>query len=1045
MPSHCHRCGRASRPDARFCDGCGCPLQSSAEPADGAGQRPHDAAFIGRERELRAIGRLLARALSGTSATVAIAGEPGIGKSHTAEVVARWAGERGMQVLWGRCNEEPGAPPHWPWLQLVRGWLQSHDDEALRRVLGAAAAPLAEIVPEVAARLPGCEPLPAIADATQARFRLFEAISGFWRRAATEQPLLLVLDNLHWADASSLRLLEFLAPDLAASPVLLLVTYRDAELSRQHPLSNTLGELSRLHGFERLRLGGLGLDETALMMALAGGASVAPALVETIHQQTEGNPLFVAEMTRLLLQEGVLGAGPRGVAPARDGVMPPRIPEGIKEVIGRRLNRLAPQTNLVLGGAAIIGRAFDASLLPRLLDDLDEEACAGALEEALQAGVIECLAEPGRYHFAHALFRETLYEEVGPPRRSRLHLKVVQALEDAHGEQLARHLPALAHHAWAALPGGDAARAADYARLAGEQAGRLFAHEEAARYYRLALQAVDAAPRADPSLRCQLFNAVGEAHSRAGEYLAAQQAFEQAFRLARQTGSAAETARAALGYETASWCPGMPGVAAARLLREALDAAGTEDLALLARLLSALGRALVFSGEEAQALKVYQQALAMARRSGQPLTLAATLVATLTARWQHERVAERIANAAEAVALAQAAGDRSLVLEASAWRMFDSFELGDLASWRRQIADYERGAEEFREPFLRYVAASSRTMHALFEGRFEEAERLAQCTLRIGDRMPGLDAAGVYGVQMFTLRREQGRLAEVGPLVRHFVQTNPQATVWRPGLALIYAELGQLAAAREQFELLAADDFRGLARDGAWLASIAYLAQVCAALADAPRAQVLHGLLLPYAGGNLLAGTSIACLGAADTLLGLLCTTLRQWAEAERHFVAAMAQNADQGARPALARTRVHYAAMLLARAGGADRALAASLLDDAAREAQALGMGALAAQIVAIRPAAGREPAPARYPAGLSSREAQVLGCVAAGKSNRQIAGELFVSPNTVANHVRSILVKTGAANRTEAAAFAIRHALAPEGESRPNSGVSRPPPGGR
>ena len=427
-------------------------------------------------------------------------------------------------------------------------------------------------------------------------------------------------------------------------------------------------------------------------------------------------------------------------------------------------------------------------------------------------------------------------------------------------------------------------------------------------------------------------------------------------------------------------------------------------------------------------MKVYEQALAIARRSGDPVILASTLVATLTARWQHERVSERVANAAEAVELAAAAGNRSLMYEASAWRMFDSFEMGDLDGWRRHIEAYEQGADEFREPFLRYVAASSRTMHALFEGRFDEAERLAQHTLAIGNRMPGLDAAGVYGVQMFTLRREQGRLQEVAPVVRHFVQTNAQANLWRPGLALIYAELGELEAARVQFDLLAADGFRTLVRDGVWVASVAYLAQVCAALGDADRAEVLYSLLLPYSGRNLLAGTSIACLGAADSLLGTLCATLKRWDAAERHFRAALALNERQGARPALAHTRHCYAVKLLARGAAGDARLAGELLAAAARDAADLGMRALAARIDAAIASPAAPPAAARYPAGLSEREAQVLSFVAAGKSNRQIARELFVSPNTIANHVRSILSKTRSANRTEAAAFAIRHELPQE-----------------
>jgi DNA-binding CsgD family transcriptional regulator len=401
-------------------------------------------------------------------------------------------------------------------------------------------------------------------------------------------------------------------------------------------------------------------------------------------------------------------------------------------------------------------------------------------------------------------------------------------------------------------------------------------------------------------------------------------------------------------------------------------------------------------------------------------------VATLSARWQHERQPQRLVAAEEARQLALAVGDRALAVDASAWALFDLFELGDLRAWRAGMEEYERNADELREPFPLYVGACSRTMHALLEGRFDDAEQLARAALALGERMPGLDAAGVYGVQMFTLRREQGRLAEVAAAVQLFVQDGGDAHAWRPGLALIHAELGQLEEARREFEVLAVNEFVGLARDGVWAASTAYLAEVCAMLRDAARAERLYALLRPYSGCNLLAGTSIACVGAADLLLARLAFTQRHWDVAERHFQAALAFNAQQGARPGLAHTRLHYAAMLLARNRAGDRAQAASLLLLAAAEASALGMRGVQARVAALQEQAGAAPALRSYPAGLSEREVQVLAFVAAGKSNRQIAQALFVSPNTVANHVRSILGKTQCTNRTEAAAFAIRNALA-------------------
>ncbi len=1014
----CPRCARDNRAAARFCDACGAPLSGLAEA--GATATP----FVGRDAEIEALAGLLAGAAAGHGAVVALSGEPGIGKTHTAEALGRRAA--GVRVLWGRCKEEPGAPPYWPWLQMLRAWLDGHDDDRVRDVLGAAAVPLTEIAPVIRERLPGLPPLLPTTDPLQQRFRMFDAMTGFWKRAAAAEPVLLILDDLHWADASSLRLLEFLAPEIEAARLLLLCTYRDIELNRQHPLSATLGDLARCSHFQRVRLPGLSRDETASLIEEAGGTGLTPALLDALHSQTEGNPFFVAEMTRLLVQEAVLGPAAERAAPARRPALPRRIPEGVKEVIGRRLNRLSAPTNEVLARAALIGRSFELEVLLHLLDAPAAAGCPAALEEALQAHVIDAGETPGHFHFSHALIRETLYDEIALPTRSRLHLQVARAIEALHARDLDSQLPALAHHYGAALPGGDPARAADVARRAAARATLLLAHEEAARCYRLALQAIDGGGDCDPSLRGPTLIALGEALTMAGEYLQARESFEQAAVQARADAAADQLARSALGFEMASWAPGLPGLAAARLLREALDAQPSGDSVVKAKLLSSLARALLFSGEDAQAATVQAQAVAIARRSGHTPTLVATLIATASARWQPERGTERLRNIEEAIRLAESVGDQPGAADAEAWHLFELMETGNLGAWLAQLERYERRIAELGQPFLDYVAASSRVTHALLQGRFAEAEDRIRRALQIGRRMPGMDAVGIYGVQMFTLRSEQGRLRELAPLVRYFVDSVPRTGIWRPGLALIYAEIGRLDDARIEFDALAAGDFAALQHDGMWAASLSYLALVCARLDDAPRAATLYRLLQPYDGLNLLIGTTVGCLGAAASLLGLLATTQRDWPTAERHFESALEMNRRQGADPALAHTRSRYAAMRTARGAPGDRDAAASLLGQAGADAARLGMAGLAEQVAELQSSIeGGAPARA-LPAGLSTREAQVLQLVAGGLGNRQIAERLFVSPNTVANHVRAILAKTGSVNRTEAAAFAIRNGMA-------------------
>ena len=442
-------------------------------------------------------------------------------------------------------------------------------------------------------------------------------------------------------------------------------------------------------------------------------------------------------------------------------------------------------------------------------------------------------------------------------------------------------------------------------------------------------------------------------------------------------------------------------------------------------MLSSLARALDYSGAPDEAMVVHPQALAMARRLGDAGTIAAALRAVATARWLPQEFAARVRTTREAEHLAERIGDREGVLQAASWRLFDLMELGDLNARAREFAAYTKLADEVRQPFYQYIAVSSRAMMALFEGRLDESERLAREALELGSRMPGLDAEGVYGLQMFSVRREQGRLRELAPVVAYFVQHTAAAATWRPGLALVYTELGLAAEARAEFERVAANGFESVPKDARWVTCITYLAEVCAFLGDAERAAALYTELAPFEGRNLIAPPNVACFGSASRHLGMLAAAMKRWPDAERHFEAGLAMNARQHARPWLAHTQHQYAAMLLARNGASDRERAASLLDEALAAAREIGMAALAERAAALREEAGRASGRARYPAGLSQREVEVLRLVAAGRGNREIAEALFVSHNTVANHVRSILTKTNTANRTEAAAFAVQHAL--------------------
>lgn len=979
--------------------------------------------FIGRRTELDALLQALERAIAGEPGIALLAGEPGIGKTRTAQEVFDAARQRGALTLWGRCPEEPGAPPYWPWLQMLRRYVAQHDDAVLEQTIGPAAAQIAALDPELAHRLTRGKNEPAEQESTEARFRLFDSIAGFWQRASALQPLLLVLDDLHRADVPSLRLLEFVMAEAGTSRLLVLGTYRDAEVTRENPLSDTLAQLNRHTRVQRFLLGGFSPAETAQFVVAAAGAA-GTEIAATLHDQTEGHPLFLSELVREIL--ATRSAVPGGGAGARPAL---RVPRGVREVIGARLNHLAPPCVRLLQYAAVVGREFGFDLLCRLAPDIPEEQCVTALEEARTASLIDESADARGYQFSHALVRDTLYDELPAARRARLHQQIAAALEDQHGDDPTACLSALAHHYHAAGAAGDPAKAVEYAIRAAEHAASMHAHEEAIRHFLTACALLPSVKAAETK-RCRILLGLGQAQNCAGESSAALASFADAAAFARELGDAALLARAAIGFGNAQWRLGNEGSKAVGLIREALALATPADSRERVALLSAACRALLFSNRPDEAEAAFREAVAIARRLDEPAALFQALSSIVPGRWFPDRLALRIAAAREAIELVQHAGHPEWVVGfLTGWHTGDLMELGDTAAATATAQFHVTTARTMREPFTEAVGLAALAMIATHEGRFTDAERLASRALECGMRFDRANAAGIYGVQMFTIRRQQGRLDELAPVLRQFLDDDSRAP-WRPGLAVLYCELGARAEARAVFEKLAVNGFAGITRDAIWGATVAYLAEACVWLGDELRAATLFELLLPYAERNIVFGAHTASFGATARLLGMLATTLQRWEEAERQFEYAVDFDARTGGRPWLARSRCEFAAMLMRRQRSGDHDRARQLLVAALDDARALGMQGVEQRIVEMQRDLGSPgAAPERKAAiaGLSEREVQVLRLVAAGKTNQEIAEVLCRSPNTVAIHVRNILGKTQAANRAEAAAFAVRHGLLP------------------
>ena len=590
----CASCGHDNAGDSRFCSQCGTAL------GDHVVGTPLGQPFVGRTLELAQLGFALDLAASGQGTLATVVGEPGIGKTRLCQELAVVAAERGIWVPCGYCYEGEGAPAYWPWIQVLRGYVEGHDPETLARVMGPGAAEIAELVPELGIALDDLVPSPPLENPAQARFRLFDAITTFLKRASRETPLLLILEDLHWADRSSLSLLEFVAKDIVSMGVLLLATYRDVEVTRRHPLSQTLGSLVRDQHFRRIQLGGMSQAEVGQFVQSSAGIVPQPRLVEAIHTRTDGNPLFVGQVVGLLSRSELSG----------DPDINMRIPEGVRDAIGRRLERLSEDCNRVLTTASVIGREFRLQVLRALLGDLAEAAIMEAIDEAIEARVVaEPVAPGGSYRFTHALVQETLLEELSVTRRVRLHAEIAGVLEDFYGAQAEAHASELVHHLSEAEAVLGADKLVHYARLAGEQSMDSYAYEEAVAHFQCGLAAKEGQP-ADAE-RAALLVGLGKAQAADPRTVDdARTSLTEAFDYYEDTGDVAGA------VEVAAYPVTDGNVGFASLVRRAVELvpADSHDGG---RLLSQVGWNLGMQrGDYEGARDAFDRALAIARREG---------------------------------------------------------------------------------------------------------------------------------------------------------------------------------------------------------------------------------------------------------------------------------------------------------------------------------------------------------------------------------------------------------------------------------------------
>ena len=857
--------GAAALPAPSPCDGLPLPGAVARSPEEGA--------FVGRASVLQQMRAAWDAARTGESELVILLGEPGVGKTRVASHFAAEVHAAGAKVLYGRADED-ALLPHQPFV------------EALRPLLAADLRSLSDEQRDLLSRLsPDLCPAgaPAEASAETLRYRLFQAVVDVLGRATGRSPVLLLLDDLHWADQPTLLLLRHLMRSPGLGGLLVVATARDADLAGGSQLNDALVDIRRDRSFVRIRLAGLEESETEQLIASRLGHDVTPGFVTRLCEQTAGNAFFIGETLRALIASDLPATVGEG---SLDTV---GVPDGVADVILRRVRGLSPLASDALVAAAVAGRRFRLDVVEQLVDAGSEELIV-ALEESIAAGLVCELSDAvDVFAFAHAVVRDVLYRQLTASRRVRLHHRVAQALERL-AEQEAINPAELAHHFRIAQHRAGTEPARRYAVAAGAQACERLAHEEAAGHYRRALELFGDGEEAE---RCEVLLALGRVQWHIGD-AGARSTFVKAAESAGRRGDAEQLARAALGLGE-RWFE-IDYAADARhreLLEEAVIALPGRDSALRALVLARLAQHIGFPTEDERALSVSRDALAMARRTGDGNAVTTALLARYVTLGDVRHLDERLGLMDE---LARVDGaHRELAAEHHHWRLYDFYELGDLAAARGEHARLDAIAAELRQPLLCSMATGWRGLAAELAGDTELAAVCAAEGLRKGRRAHMQDALSTWAAKLFSARHRDDRVRDAMPTIVALAGGAGRDVGWPSALALLRLEAGDEAAARATYERELSGGVCGVPRGLYWLTTMALLSELCARLGDAGRAEALYEALAPYAHRNVVVGYA-SCWGPVESYLAYLADAFGDRRLAAGHLRSALVRTRAMGA-----------------------------------------------------------------------------------------------------------------------------------------------------
>jgi class 3 adenylate cyclase/tetratricopeptide (TPR) repeat protein len=900
--------------------------------------------LVGRAAELDMLRQRWDQARDGEMRCVLLVGEPGIGKSRVVRAFRDALAQEPHQAITWYCSSyhrNSAFSPIIYWLCRSLGVESQGEAGAAQARLQAAMHGLGLDDPEISATLASLLGLPATdagetpeASGLMFKRKVLDALSATIGAMAQRETLFMVVEDAHWIDPSTLDLLRELQEQLATARMLLLVTARpEFKPGWSYPqlVQVNLDRLSRR-------------ERQAMVEQITGGKALPDFVLDQIVARTDGVPLFVEELTKTVLEENAwrdAGTHYELEGPFQ-GIT---IPDSLQGSLLARLDRLEPAAREIAQIGAVVGLSFSDDLI-RTVAPFENKTLDAGLDHLVAAEIVQPLRLPGvagkSYAFRHALIQDAAYQSLLLARRRQYHAAIGRAMVEQFPEWAAAQPEVVAQHLTAADQVDPAIAAW---QRAAESAVHRGAFTEGRAHVSRGLDLIQRLP-ADDRVRSAravpllLMRGQTEIYKTETQALAT---YREALDRARRHGLTTEFAQAAMDYVDAQQSVGLPSREGIALIEEALCAIGPAEAVLRCRLLGGLGRSLILVGEEDRAAMVTREARTMAERLGDQRGLLEvlrneflSLAPPSVSEFDHRRqLLHQLYQVSEAEGHA---ADLQYAYSLGAAKFLEMADHDDFQAAVRRLAELVNTTQS---SIMRWQALCAQSMEAILHGEYPLAERKAEEAVSSSPDTTVGSVSGIYGMQMFTIRREQGRLAEIAPLVKRFISERSEEAIWRPGLMLIASDLGFHEQARTHFEAMAQSDF-ALPMDAKRAITLTYLAEVCAGLGDSLRAEKLYELLLPYRDLAILAGPATLCCGAGAHYLGLLSATMSDWDSAETHFKASLAMNERLKAWPRLADTRFEYARMLLARDRKGDSVLAAELRSMAIAAAERMGMGGL-------------------------------------------------------------------------------------------------------